>query len=174
MLAWLKRLFTRGRFRNRLLFRYHDGTRWRYGDPYKLWREMWNPTGAGHKCLLKEHAPAFDSGQEPETTLLIEAICKVFGLKRFDPESGEGVTDWEAKNILNVLSDYIDEVKKNTRASPTSPEPTASKPPFDSPAPQAEPTKPSSDSGSTPIGSNSVEPIPSEKPSDQPLTPASN
>jgi len=164
--------------RKRALLRFHDGTKWRYADPFRAWREMVNPSACGFN--LAEHGPLVDQGLEPYTTQCVEAICKVFGLKRFDQATGEGVTDWEALSVAHQLRDYIDEVKKNTNGSPITPAPGGSMPPSASlepmgaegPAgvPVVPATKPTEDCGSMPTESSCDAPTASERPSEPPLT----
>lgn len=112
----------RRRQRKRELLRYFDGRRWRYGDPFALYRAI-----AAHPTLnLEAQAPLIDLGQEPETSIAVEAIAEVFGLQRWNAESGAGLTDWEILDCLEQLNRFLLGVKKNTNGQPISSPPTES------------------------------------------------
>ncbi|HEV3342605.1 MAG TPA: hypothetical protein VG125_19690 [Pirellulales bacterium] len=177
MFTAFKTFFRLRRAKKRAMLRFHDGVRTRYVDPFKAWRDLLNPASLGHKFLLAEHGKMVDQGLEPFTTDCLEAICKVFGVTRWDETTGEGLTDWELLGLLEELRIYVDEVKKNISGSPTSPEPTDSAPPSNVPeasasTPETQPFP--ADSGSTPIASNSEGPTPQEKPSEAPSMTNSN
>lgn len=107
--------------KQRLLFRFDDGRQERAVDPFKVWRELQN-----HPTLnLERDLPFVDDGVEPETTNCLAAICQIFGVERFDPISGDGMTDWELLNLLEGLAAYLEALKKNISGGPTSPAVTA-------------------------------------------------
>jgi hypothetical protein len=130
--------------RKRLLFRYHNGQSRVVADPMLLWRAILN-----HPKLDLATAGAFiDAGQEPESSEALQTLCDIFGLVRFDPQTGAGLTDLEVLDVAGQFSEYMDLVKKNISPGPMPP------PPGDSWSsislePQDEPANASSDSSST-------------------------
>lgn len=103
------------------LLRFHDGTGWRYADPFDVWRKL-NSGGVDLVAL----APFVDKGHEPETTQFLNVASAAFGVKRFNSADQTGLTDWEIVNLVGLLGAYANDVKKNTNPGPTSPSPTAS------------------------------------------------
>ncbi|WP_321376933.1 hypothetical protein [Trichococcus shcherbakoviae] len=106
--------------RDRFLFEYYDGKQVRRGDPFRLQRELQNHP----KMNLIDMAPFVDQGREPETSICLEATAEIFGVKRWDGESG--LTDWEILGLLGELSGYLNALKKNTSPGPILSQPTAS------------------------------------------------
>jgi len=53
-----------------------------------------------------------DEQKEPETTQFIQGVCEVFGLTRYDPLSGVGLTDAEVLMTLESFHAYLEAVKK--------------------------------------------------------------
>lgn len=136
----------RRRLAQRGLFRYHDGQRIRWGDPFALWRGLVNHP----EMNLETMAPLVDEGQEPETSIVLNATAEVFGVQRWDSQAGAGLTDWEILGLLTALQEYLAALKKNTSPGRTSAEPTGPPPCSDFPGPPSQATSASSDSGSTP------------------------
>jgi len=116
---WRRWRARREGMRARMIFEYHDGVQWRYGDPFALWRSLLNhPT-----FNMADHLPAVDRGEEPETTLALDAITEVFGICRLDSHTGKGLTDGQTLDLLLSLSRYLEELKKKRRLGPTSSSP---------------------------------------------------
>lgn len=139
-------LWTRWKLRKRLLFRFHDGSRWRYADPLRVVRAY----DVHPKLNVAEMAPLVDAAKEPETTIFVEATCEIFGVQRWDGR--RGLADHELLNLYEQFGAYIVALKKNTSppptSSPTSADPGASQPPAIEPD-----TSWSADSLSTPVAS---------------------
>lgn len=146
-MQWLRNFLDR-RLHRRGLFRYHDGRHWRYGDPFLMWRRLHNHS----KCNLETMAPELDDGNEPEASIVLDAICEVFGVQRWDEESKTGLIDWELIGLLAQLNGFLNDLKKNTSPGQILSEPMDSESSI-SPAPPAEATNSSSDSGNVPIES---------------------
>jgi len=122
MFGFWRRRRQRKAVQARALFSYWDGTRWRYTDPFLAWRRLDN-----HKTLsLDAMAPLADAGKEPETTIMVEALCEVFDVRRWDEATTTGLTDWQVLNLLVELEGYFEGLKKSINPGPTSPEPTDS------------------------------------------------
>ena len=93
-------------------------------DPFRVFREL----SSSKTVDIETQLPiAMETGAEPETTDLIEFVCKVFGVKRFDAESATGMSDSEVLALLLTFSTFLEELKKNTDPGSTSSEPTESK-----------------------------------------------
>lgn len=112
----------RGRkvLKNRMLYPYWDGTKRRYGDPFKIWRELKN----NGIVDLDAVAPLVDAGQEPETTKSVEAIAAAFQVRRWNEATKSGLTDWEVLALYWEMASFIEALKKNISPGPTLPEPT--------------------------------------------------
>jgi hypothetical protein len=105
----------------RLLFRYWDGTRARAIDPFRVYREI----RSDKTVDLESIGPQVDAWEEPATGLMLDMICRVFGVKRYDDATGEGLTDPELLNLFGDVNDYLDWVKKKHNPGPTLPPSTA-------------------------------------------------
>jgi len=110
------------RLRQRGLFRFWDGARWRYADPFKAWREICNH----EKLNLEDMAEAIDKGDEPETSIALEVVCQVFGVERWSQQTHRGLTDSELLNLLGDFQEFLEALKKNGNPGPISSPPTAS------------------------------------------------
>lgn len=165
MLGWLRSWRERRRLQGRGLFVYHDGARTRYGDPFRLYRALDHHP----KMDLDKHAPLCDAGQEPETTLVVDSVCEIFGLARWNDATRAGLTDWEVLGVLNRFAVFIDSLKKSTSPTLTLLEPTGLPPSTsqDSPVPL---TSEASDSGSMPSASSCEPPTEPSTASRQPST----
>lgn len=153
MWKWLKSWKHRRSLNKRLLFHYHDGERERLGDPFLLWRQLMNHD----KLNLETMTDALDKDEEPETTIFVESVAEVFGIKHWDDTTQTGMTDWEVIDLFCQLHEFFDGLKKNTSLGLTLPEPTASESStLTEPLPET--TKPSSDSGSAPSGPSCEKP----------------
>lgn len=120
MLRWIRHLLERRRLAQRGLFRYHDGQRTRYGDPFAIFRALHNDP-----VVNMERAPdSVDAGEEPETSQFMELLAKSFDVSRWDGRSG--LSDWELMALFGAFTDYLDELKKNISPGLTSSKPTAS------------------------------------------------
>ncbi len=106
--------------RSGIYFRYFDGQRVRYGDPLQLYRAF-----VHHPANLAVLAPAVDEQKEPETTQFLQAICEIFGLHRYDPATGRGLTDAEILGVVDQFYRYLEEVKKKLGPGWTSLQATA-------------------------------------------------
>ena len=134
--------------RQRALFEYWDGCRQRRADPFLTWRRLFADPAVNLLDLL----PLADQGKEPETTQVIEFLCRAFGVERYDERTGQGLTDWEVLRLLSQFHQYLEALKKNTSPGPTSSPPTAQES-FGNPAHPSAATSGPWDCGSTPAAS---------------------
>lgn len=155
---FLSRLWRRlqGRRRSRRgLFSYWDGTRTRWADPIRLYRELFNHPAYN----LQRDADDADELVEPATTNVIKLTCEVFGVQRWDDLAGRGLLDQEILALFPALAAHLEEQKKTTASGSTSSPPTDSESSI-CPEPPAATTPSSSPStpaatGSTPNGNTS-------------------
>lgn len=139
--SWRKRRLERGR----LLFRYYNGRSRVAADPMQLWRALLN-----HPSLNLENAGAIlDAGKEPESSELLQVLADIFGLVRFDPKTGAGLTDLEIVDVAGQFNEYMDIIKKKLSPGPMPP-PRGDSESWISLDPQVEPPSASSDSSSMP------------------------
>lgn len=124
------------------LFAYHDGRRWRYGDPIVMARAIWS-------------IPNFDPEQSRQLILSDVGATKLLGFAeiasgvriawKINPSEEGGLTDLECEQLLTRFEIYLGDLKKNGSPGPTSQ-------PFMVPdVSQFEVTNPALDSGSTSI-----------------------
>jgi hypothetical protein len=164
---FIRALKLRRQARARMLFRFWDGSRWRYGDPFRIWRRIVND----EKFNVQNHGPLADAGMEPETTYCIEAVCAAFGVEQFSDQTGRGLTDQELLDLLAQLANYLNALKKNTASGPISPAPTDSPSCNSSPTSEQAATSSQSDYGSTSTAPKPVEPTSSCVASKEPSAP---
>jgi hypothetical protein len=137
----------------RLLFRFFDGRQVRRVDPWRTYREIVSDPNFN----LETHLPAVERGEEPETTHCMNALCRAFGVQRYDSATGNGLSDWEMLNLLDEFTSYLDAIQKKTDGGPISSSPTAGTS-SDSPAARNSTTNSSSDSGKTSNAPNTAAP----------------
>lgn len=113
-------------------------------DPFRVFRQLANDP----EVNVDECHKAAMSAEEPETTKLVDFLCRVFDVKPFDPVTQTGMTDWEIIDLLGQFQAYLEDLKKNIDPGSTSSEPTDSTPSEDSTDdPLTEPpTQPTEDS----------------------------
>lgn len=93
-------------FRRRLLFRYHNGRRRVAADPVVLYRRVLQEADQ-----LSVLAAGFDEQREPEATEFVEKLAEIFALHRWDPQRGEGLTDFEVLDVFRRFNALLQEVR---------------------------------------------------------------
>lgn len=106
--------------KNRRIFRYWDGLRWRRKDPIEIMR------------ALIEH-PTFDGETDP--VLAVEgkgrialeasarcrqAVQEIFEAQPYNEKTGKGLTEGESYGLLMQFGEYTGALKKNGNEPPTS------------------------------------------------------
>ena len=137
--------------KNQAVFPYYDGERKRYADPFGVWRKLVNHP----KFNMQEMTPLVEMGEEPETTICIEAVVEVFGIKRWNPVTHTGLTDMQVLIVLDRFDNFLGAIKKNFVYGSTS-SPTTDLESSISPEPPKEATNSSSPSTSTSTEPNSA------------------
>lgn len=125
ILSWFP-IGSTARLNRRLLFRFFDGARWQYRDPYALWRAIRDYEHANIQELYQSEA----EGTMPETSRLCEALADVFEVDRFQSSTHRGMSDWELLQAFEGFLAYMWSVKKNGNmsaiSSPTTEPPESS------------------------------------------------
>ena len=151
MFGWFTSWREKRRLRDKSLFRYFDGKRQRYGDPWALWRKLSkNPTAE-----LATLAAGMEAGDVADAELFLRIVADVFGLHRWDDVRQWGLLDWDVRDIFDRFCDYIADVKKNFSPPPT---PTPSSDGTACNGSTNLPTNASLDCSSTIVGSNCAAP----------------
>jgi hypothetical protein len=146
-LRWYRQWRERRRLGGRGLFRYWDGSRFRYGDPAVIWRSLLNHP----RMNLETMIPLAEQGQEPEATIVTEALCEIFDVQYWDGQAG--LTTWEVMDLVPQFEDYLTALKKNTSPS-RMPLQLMAFGSSTSPEPPDEPPNSTADCSSTPNASN--------------------
>lgn len=107
--------------RHRLLFTFWDGRRFRTIDPMRVMREV-----VAHPTINLDHGEFVDLGEEPYFSEWVRGLAEVYGVERFDPTTGRGLTDHEILNIFSDMEEYLYAIKKKLNPGPISSAPTAS------------------------------------------------
>lgn len=163
VIQWLRRAWQQRRTRGRALFSYHDGARLRRADPAELWRKLLNHTRMNFADML----PLAHQGQEPEATIVLEALAEIFRVERWDDQSGRGLTNWELLDLVREFDEYLTELKKTLNPS-LMPWQLLVYGSSTGPEPQSETTSFTAASCSTPPASNSAAATASSAPSPTP------
>jgi hypothetical protein len=102
------RIYRRWRLkRSGALFRYYNGRRIVWGDVLYLYRRILH-----HDPDIVSLLPAVDEQKEPETSEFLKAIEEIFGLRRFDPETGSGLTESEIVVLFQRFLHHLEHLKK--------------------------------------------------------------
>lgn len=120
MFGILKRLRERKLRKEREVFTYFDGERFRSLDPWRCYRAF-----ISHPKFEAIDMEEAAEGIEPHCTDALDAICESFGLERFDMATGRGMTDAEVFDFLSDLHTYMEDLKKKRQSGATSPSATA-------------------------------------------------
>ena len=113
MLGLIRRALARRKLGKRELFVYSDGTQTRRGDPFLIFRSIFNDP----RIDLYRDKDLIDLGAEPETTKAVEVLSDAFGVTRWDGQ--RGLTDWELLALLKEFTAYMEALKKNGNPSST-------------------------------------------------------
>lgn len=132
-MRWLWNQYRRWRLRDRGLFNFWDGRRWRFIDVWHVYRQLMNDA----RLDPDRHFPLVERGEEPETSEYLALITEIFGLHRWDGR--RGLTDGEVRNVSEAFFAVCLAVKKNgsdgsISSPPTGSESSASPEPPDQPA----------------------------------------
>ena len=144
------------------IFAYWDGQAVRYGDPFRLWRDLTQD----EKVNLDRLLPEVDDADGKAIDEIIGHVCNVFGVTKWDEQTQTGLTDLELLNLLGNVLRWTNIVKKNSNHGPTSRPASPAATSSTSPEPPSETTNASSGSISIEIGKTPAKPTPSSEPSE--------
>ena len=97
---------------DRDIFEFWDGSENRRVDPLPLWYEIWQTEDI--LGLLKRAA-----NNEAESAIeLVQLGRKWFSVSTYDPETGNGLTELEVRNLLTRYFEYCQELKKKVGLLP--------------------------------------------------------
>ena len=134
------------------IFPYYNGEKHCSADPFAGWRALLNhPT-----FNLQTMAPLVENGEEPETTMCVEAVADIFNITRWDAEKEIGLTEMHVLMVLDRFDNFLGDIKKNFSPGATS-SPTTDSESSTSKERQNETTNSSSPSTSTSNEPNSAE-----------------
>lgn len=114
-----------GRQRKRQIFRFFDGKRERGADPLAVIRALnshpefdpaTTPTEATAPDLpgtTAEDRRRLDAAASAAAALTARATLEAFGVKPYDDDTGEGLTEGEALNLFSEFHDWLEAQKKN-------------------------------------------------------------
>lgn len=139
------------------IFHFWDGTRNRNIDPLAAW-EVWRST----KLPMMEVLRAADAGDGQAQNDVVEITRQMFGVKEYNPETGEGLTRDELNGLLATYLRFVGELKKK-------PSPWQTQLPLSEPA--AEPAQSSTFPDSTTLPESESTSPPSESSAAEPTTP---
>lgn len=121
MMNWFPRLFL-SKLRRAGLFTYWDGRRMRSVDGYRLWRAyVANPFFSDRQTLDQLAELGTRQYSDQDTTALradmelldrfFEELAKLFGVERFNPDTGKGLTDTELAAIFCAFGAWVSQKK---------------------------------------------------------------
>lgn len=102
------------------IFKYHDGTQDRFGDPLAIDRAMIEALGADVTEVAKLARSESPVQAAQYTSKLIEAGRKAFGLAAHNSITNEGVADQTVLDAINGFYDWVEKKNLSTAPSPTS------------------------------------------------------
>lgn len=112
-MRWFRQWAQRRRLRQRALFSFHDGQRTRYVDPAEAWRKLLNHPTMDFGVMV----PLAQQGKEPETAIVLGALCEIFSVHLWDESTQSGMTTWEILNLIRQFDEYLVGLKKSTDPS---------------------------------------------------------
>jgi len=104
-----------------MIFEYWDGRRYRYADPIAVHLNLQEDP----EYEAKRHLAEIDAGVPEATRIACRAVQRAFGVQAYDEQKKVGLTVGEQLGLLLVFYDWIDQQKKSTERSRTSPSNTA-------------------------------------------------
>jgi hypothetical protein len=108
--------------RHRLLFRYHDGSKWQAIDP--LVAVMGLSDHPQYRADL--HLRLVEQGDQEAIQITLNAVKDVFRVQDYDHGTRRGLTLGEQLQLLYTFSQYLELLKKSTDLSPMPPSSMAS------------------------------------------------
>lgn len=117
MFGLFRQWFRRRAERDRMIFRFWDGRRFRSIDPIHVYMAL----ETDEAFIPARHLPLVDSGDSEGISVTCAAVRRVFGVQGYDAITGRGLTLGEQLGLLNEFYWFIDQQKKSGEPSRTSP-----------------------------------------------------
>lgn len=116
-MGWLMNWFRAWRRRRqRHLYEFFDGRRFRRGDPWAIYRAL----HSDEEFAPQEQLQLAAELHEPEFSRAVRCVHRAFGTKPFDEATGTGLTETEAFATMVEFLEWCDELVKKNGPSPTS------------------------------------------------------
>lgn len=103
--------------KERGIFRFWDGRRWRTADPIPTWRALADDP----EFLAETHLTLVDGGDLESVGIVGRAVRRAFGVPEFNQG---GLTERQCVDLLESYYSFIDSLKKKQDTLSTSPSPT--------------------------------------------------
>lgn len=107
------------------IYPYNDGIKDRFGDPMRINRLLFLHMDGDCKGLMAKSKDILPEIAIPAMEKVLDAGRQAFELVRFDPTTGEGVTESRILDLIYGFWAWCNSQKKSTAPLPTSPAPTA-------------------------------------------------
>jgi hypothetical protein len=103
----------------RLIFKYHDGSKERSADPMLVFRAMLaHPTFELEKHI--DELIADDPHIQSEASkLAVQATRDILGIKAWSEDNPDGLTELDTLAVLASFVAFTEQLKKNGRGQPT-------------------------------------------------------
>jgi hypothetical protein len=107
--------------RERMIFRYFNGTKTTAGDPLRIQRELLSHPGDldTDVKLLFVSLPQAQPKVREAFERVVATVRRAFNLELFDGERGAGLTDQECVDLFSAFCNFIAELKKKAGISLT-------------------------------------------------------
>lgn len=113
---------------SRKIFRYHDGTSERFGDPLAIRRRYWRAIqGENETELFQQAGGPLDIADEALSRLL-PIIRMTFEVEPLDPNTGLGLTEDETLELLKSFFDWEADLGEGFGGKPIGSVPTVGPP----------------------------------------------
>jgi len=165
--SWLRRTPEPYTAKERLIYRYFNGSKWVEGDPLRLWRRVM-AHGAELRIAVKL-ANSLSKDADQGAIELAKKVREIFAIPEEDTVAASGtLTDDEVFTVFDEFMKYVDDLKKKSKKSLMSSNSSGASRSGSPPAPT---TNSSSASGCAVNVPTCAVPVPPPSPTVSPLQP---
>ncbi len=105
---------------NNGLFKYFDGLRYRFADPWSVHRQLTLASQGGINTLLEQAADKDNELRSLNAVGELVGIARLaFEMAAFDPETGGGATERHCLDALYAYCEYAEQKKTPGGSTPT-------------------------------------------------------